>query len=164
MKALVVYHSETGNTKKVADAIYGAISGEKELKGIESVKDLSGYDLVFVGFPVQSGKPSKKATDLLESNSNKGKLALFCTQGALKDSDFALGALLQAKQLCGAASVVGTFNCQGEVAAKILEAVAQKPEFQSWLKDARVSVGHPDRSDLEQAGQFAKDIVSKAMA
>lgn len=161
MKALVVYHSETGNTKKVADAIYDAISGEKELKDVGSVTDLDGYDLVFLGFPVQSGKPSKKAMDLLESNSVKAKLALFCTQGALKDSDFALGALGHAEKLCGTANIVGSFNCQGEVAAKILEAVSQKPELKSWLKDARQSGGHPNQSDLQQASQFAKEIVHK---
>lgn len=162
MKALVVYHSETGNTKKVADAIYDAISGEKELRDIGSVTDFNGYDVVFLGFPVQSGKPSKKAIDLLESNIPEAKLALFCTQGALKDSNFALDALANAKKLCGTANVLGAFNCQGEVAAKILEAVSQKPELQSWLKDARESGGHPDPSDLEQAGHFAKDIVRKA--
>lgn len=163
MKSLVLYYSETGNTKKVAEAIYGAISETKELRELGSVKDLKDYDLVFFGFPVQSGKPAKKAADFLESNAGKGKMALYCTQGAAKDSEFALGALEHAKKLCSTTDVLGTFNCRGEVAPKILEAVSQKPEFQAWLKAAKQSAGHPDRSDLEQASQFAKEIVRKAM-
>ena len=32
MKLLVTYLSQTGNTKKVAEAIYGELSGDKELQ------------------------------------------------------------------------------------------------------------------------------------
>ena len=32
MSVLVAYFSQTGNTKKVAEAIYGEIAGSKEIK------------------------------------------------------------------------------------------------------------------------------------
>ncbi|MGD1972050.1 MAG: flavodoxin family protein [Desulfobacterales bacterium] len=52
MKALVAYYSESGNTEKLAKAIFDGISiPEKEMVpiGEASVKD---HDVIFVGFPV----------------------------------------------------------------------------------------------------------------
>jgi len=45
MKFLIAFFSETGNTKKVAEAIYEAIPQEKDLSNIIQLKDLKGYDL-----------------------------------------------------------------------------------------------------------------------
>ncbi len=40
MKTLVTYMSQTGNTKKIAEAIYGELEGEKDIKPIAEVKVL----------------------------------------------------------------------------------------------------------------------------
>ena len=45
MKTLVAYLSQTGNTKKVAEAIYSQIPEEKEMKELGELTDLEGYDL-----------------------------------------------------------------------------------------------------------------------
>ena len=60
MKILVAYLSKTGNTKKVAEAIFDEITDEKELKKIEDVDSLDGYDYSFLGFPIQRMGPDKK--------------------------------------------------------------------------------------------------------
>ena len=44
-KVLIAYMSWTGNTKKVAEAIYDAIPQAKEIKQVEDVGSLEGYDL-----------------------------------------------------------------------------------------------------------------------
>lgn len=57
MKSLVIYFSQTGNTKKVAEAIYEALPQPKELKKLDEIKEaksVADYDLVFIGFPVHS--------------------------------------------------------------------------------------------------------------
>ena len=51
MKALVLWSSRTGNTKAVGEAIYEALPCEKEIfESGRQPKDLSGYDLIYVGF------------------------------------------------------------------------------------------------------------------
>ena len=51
MKVLVTYYSETGNTEKVAKAIYDGIQrAEKEILPIEEVASVDVYDLIFCGF------------------------------------------------------------------------------------------------------------------
>ncbi len=56
LKALTVYYSATGNTRKVADAIHDALLGqgvEATLCTVEEApgKELYDYDLVFLGSP-----------------------------------------------------------------------------------------------------------------
>jgi len=54
MKALVTYYTDTGNTEKLARAIYEAIHLEKEIKPVADVQSSDGYDIIFCGFPVQA--------------------------------------------------------------------------------------------------------------
>ena len=63
MKALVLYHSSTGNTKKVADAIQNSLINEKVESVLASVGDaaeqeLYDYDLVFLGSPSMEFLPA----------------------------------------------------------------------------------------------------------
>ena len=51
MKTLVAYLSESGKTRRVAEAIFEAIPEEKKIKRIDEVQSLEGYNLVFLGFP-----------------------------------------------------------------------------------------------------------------
>ena len=106
MKFLIAYYSETGNTKKVAEAIYEAIPHEKDLSNISQLKDLKGYDLIFFGFPVHASKMPKKPAQFLKGHSKGKKIALFCTQGARKDSEFAEKILQNAKKQSPAAEVI----------------------------------------------------------
>jgi menaquinone-dependent protoporphyrinogen IX oxidase len=66
--------SKTGNTKKVAEAIYDDINGEKEIKEVKDVKSLEGYDLTFVGFPIHVYGPDKKTKEFLEKQCRGKKL------------------------------------------------------------------------------------------
>ena len=64
MKALVAYYSESGNTEKLAKAIYEGINvSDKEIASISdaSAKD---YDIIFIGFPVQASSVPGKVEKL----------------------------------------------------------------------------------------------------
>lgn len=49
MKALVIYYSRTGNTRKVAEAIASALRARAEVD-VEELKDLEKRKLGFIGF------------------------------------------------------------------------------------------------------------------
>ena len=76
MKVLVAYMSRTGNTKKVAEAIYGAIPQPKEIKRVEDVTSLEGYDLAFLGFPMHAFGPDKQVKKFLETHVKDRAIAL----------------------------------------------------------------------------------------
>ena len=59
--------------------------------------------------------------------------------------------------------VVGVFNCQGEMADFILDAMLANddPQIQKLAKGASTSKGQPDTSRIEQARAFTTDIMSR---
>ena len=64
MKTLVTYSTLTGNTKKVAEAVFEAVSGEKEIMDIKSIKETDGYDRILVGYWVDKGDANEEAKKL----------------------------------------------------------------------------------------------------
>ena len=79
-KVLVAYYSETGNTEQVARAIYDALSGvEKQIASLADEPDPTGFDLIFVGFPViASTAPGKAEMFLKKLPCSKQFLYLMC--------------------------------------------------------------------------------------
>ena len=66
MKSLVLYSSQSGNTRKLADAVYEALPEVKEIYAIENTPDsLTEFDLIAVGFWFQGGRPDRKTADFL---------------------------------------------------------------------------------------------------
>ncbi|MDM8517076.1 flavodoxin family protein [Desulfobacterales bacterium HSG16] len=149
MKSLVVYSSQTGNTKKLADAVFETLTGEKEIHLIKDAPAPDEFDLVAVGFWTMAGKPDPKSSEYLEKIGEKS-LFLFATHGAAKESDHAKNAMNHAKNLAPKAKIVGMYNCQGEVNPAVLEKVRAKPEPPVWLTDAPDAVTHPDKSDIDK--------------
>lgn len=147
MKSLIVYSSQTENTKKLAQVIYDILDGEKEIVQVDQAPSLDRYDQIFIGFWFQAGKPDPKTLDFLEKVKDS-KVFLFATHGAAKDSDHVKSGVNTARDLLQHADVTGVFTCQGEVNPKVLEKVKQKPEPPVWIDDADDAIGHPDENDL----------------
>ncbi|MFH2067403.1 MAG: flavodoxin family protein [Pseudomonadota bacterium] len=156
MKSLVVYSSQTGNTRKLAEAIYSCLDGEKSICKVEEAPDPSGFDLVCVGFWLMGGKPDPKAQEYLKKMTSQ-KLFLFATHGASATSPHAANAMKAAKGMAPKADIIGTFNCPGAVNPKVLEKAGSKPEPPVWLDDAPKAIGHPSESDLGNAVQQIKE-------
>ena len=169
MKSLVVWSSRTGNTKAVAEAIYEALPGEKEImeEGRQG-KDLSSYDLIFVGFWGYRRGADPVAQKALASLENQ-KIAIFATAGTYPDSEPAKMYLENAAELLPESSTcLGTFICQGRVHSFHLKklngtdketAHEMTPERLARLEEAEK---HPNEEDFQQAAQWAVDMVKKA--
>ena len=159
MKSIVIYSSKSGNTKKLAEAVFDSLTGDKELKPVaDAPADLSLYDFIAVGFWLMAGKPDPDSAKFLEQTTNQ-KLFLFATHGAAKDSDHARNAMNAAIELAPDCSIIGTFNCQGEVNPKVIEKARTKPKLPPWVPDAGEAVGHPDSTDIEEIKQKVSDAV-----
>ncbi len=158
MKSLVVYSSQSGNTKKLAETVYDALPEEKAIYPVEEAPDPSGYDLVAVGFWFKAGNPDPKSSEYLKKVKGT-KLFLFATHGAAAGSAHAQKGLEAAKALAEGAEIVGTFSCQGAVNPGLLEKVKARPNPPEWIGDADSAVGHPDEGDLENVKKAIKNIV-----
>jgi flavodoxin len=161
MKALVTYYSETGNTKKLAEAVYDGIEqAEKEILSIKDVADVEDYDIVFCGFPVQAHSLPRKMEAFLKKIPEGKKVALFGTHGSLRGGEMAITAFHHALSLVK--RVLGTFGCRGKVKSDLIDQLMKKPEHKAWAMEAQSAAGHPDAADLEDAKEFARQMVRKA--
>ncbi len=158
-KVLVTYYTQTGNTRRVAEAIYGEIEVSKDMQEMDKVESVEGYDLVFAGFPVHGSIPAKPARDFLETKARGKKLAMFVTHAAPEDSSLLAEWLETCKQAATGADLVAFFNCQGELAAEIADFMSKSGEasLEAWAKERPATLGQPDAARLELARAFARE-------
>lgn len=149
MKSLIVYSSKSGNTKKLAEALFDHLSGEKELFSVVDAPDPAGYNFVAVGFWLQGGQPDPDSQAFLAKVEEGQDLYLFATHGAAVGSTHAVNAMNSAKNIAKKAHIIATFSCPGQVSEKVLEMAAKKDPQPPWLADAPAAAGHPDEKDME---------------
>lgn len=167
MKILLTYSSKTGNTKKVADAIYEVMPENTVYTSINHDINLDEFDTVIVGFWVDKGLPNSEAKEFIEKIKGK-KVGIFGTLGAYPDSDHAKKTLKRTRELLEPENkVVGEFLCQGKVDPKLTERFKKFPEgHPHYLDEARKkrheeASKHPNEEDFNNAKQTFEEIVSK---
>lgn len=131
----VLYHSLTGNTKKLAAAI------AEELGVVPmSVKSLAAVPengLLFIGSGSYGDRPGEEIMKFIANHSFSGrKVALFGTSGS-GDGKEVQGMAEALKQK--GAIVVGSYNCKGKAFVV-------------------VNIGRPGRDDLDEARAFAREM------
>ena len=163
MKVLVAYLSKTGNTKKVAEAIFEGINDEKEIKPITEVETIEGYDVVFLGFPIHKMGPDKKEVALLKKHCvNNRKVVLFITHAAPEDSPDLPPMLEKFLQAAQGANIIDLFDCRGELDKKTKKIMAILPvaQLRQWARQDD-SEGQPDAERLERARTFSRQVMNR---
>lgn len=164
MKVLVTYVSRTGNTRKVAEAIFDAIQCEKEIREFSDVETADGYDLLFVGFPVEAFGPAQPAREFLARNAGGKKVALFVTHASSEDSEDLPPWLENCRAAASAAGaeIAGMFNCQGELAPDIMEMLkaSDDPKLRYFGEQGPSTKGQPDAARLDRARAFAREMLA----
>ena len=149
MKALVVYSSRTGNTRKIAEAIAAVLPG-CEIYPVESAPAPEGYDLVAVGYWVDKGMPDAQAKAYLETVRD-AKVALFGTLGAWPDSDHARDCIAQGEALVNAPERRNKIVAMMQKMASDVHPMT--PERKARLEEA---AKHPDEADCLRAQEAFK--------
>lgn len=163
MKTLVAYMSQTGNTKKIAEAIYGEIAGAKDIENIEDLNNFDNYDLVFVGFPIlQANIPENVSKFILENVAGKN-IAFFMTHGSPEGIEAIQSWTGSCKDLAAKGNLLGTFECQGEIAQPIVDVLLQSddPQMKAFGELGPSTKGLPDAPRVQKAKVFAKEILGK---
>lgn len=172
MKILIAYLSQTGNTEKVAKAIYEEASPahEVETKKLEEVnpEKVSGYDLLLIGSPIHAGNLAGATKDFLTrllAPSGK-KMAGFLTHAGPAYPDQVMSKFTEPlKTACekNGLEYLGCFSCQGFLNPAIHEVVKKSQNLtdEQWAERVQQMTGHPDAEDLNKARAFAKEILAK---
>ncbi|MDI6855453.1 MAG: flavodoxin family protein [Candidatus Thermoplasmatota archaeon] len=143
MKALIVYHSRTGNTKKVADAVAEGLRNKNLdviLKSVNEVRNQDFVDAKIIGlgsptyFRTVSAELKKVIDDSIEVYGKlKGKKGFaLATSGTKQDGEKCLNTLFE------------VLDCHG---IKVIDKI--------------LVIGKPSKKDLERCIEFGKALVSK---
>ena len=168
MKTLILYHSRSGNTRKVAEAIAAALP-DADLKSTADAPDLAGYDYAIFGFGIYRGWPTGEIRTLMTRW--RGKPAgIFFTLGANPDSEAARTCLGRVEGLLSSCRIFGRFICQGRYTEAMIERMKSRPAASphGWNAEraARVAAAaaKPDESDLATARNLFVEAHRKATA
>ena len=166
MKVLIIYFSQTGNTEKIASAIYDevSLSNTADLNHIDNVDpgSLSDYEHVFIGSPIHAGTIAKEIQDFLKKLPRLPgmRLAGFVTHAATAYPKQTLEQMAQPfVDICRDKDMeyLGCFNCQGYL-ADFMHAAVQKMQNagdEEWQEKVKRMTGHPNADDEADAKAFA---------
>ena len=163
-KYSVVYHSKTGNTELLANAIKEILSeidiiyyGAPKTEAMEA-------SVIFLGFWTDKGESDKISTAFLKTLHNK-KIFLFGTAGFGGNDEYFSQILSRVKlHLDDSNVVIGTYMCQGKMPMIV------RNRYESMLSnDSEKMIGlienfdralsHPDNTDLEHLQQIVTRII-----
>jgi len=162
---LVLYHSQTGNTKKIAVKIFESLSGNsKDLVNLDDCEQIPEARIYFVGFCVKHGTCNMKIIDVLGELSGK-QVALFGTCGMGKDVQYYKSIEDKVKVwLEDDNGYLGIFLCQGKMPIQIREkytAMPDREQVRKFLHNFDEAMTHPDETDLKNAEDFVNRIVMR---
>jgi len=182
MKVLIAYYSQTGNTAKVARAIYEEVASqghEVHLREIGEIRsaDLNAYDLVLLGSACHDTDLAGPAKGILEgiTNAPSFKLAGFVTHATLMPTGGKRAEMFHEKWAANCArsflqksqegqiDFLGYFSCRGApsppIEAFIQSAIiTDKGEWEAYIEELRQ---HPDEQDLLDAKDFASQVLAR---
>ena len=165
MDVQIIYTSRTGNTEKLAEAVFAAVPvKEKNVKRIEERTERDDGDLYLVGFWTDRGTAGSEILDLLGSLHGK-KVALFGTCGMGNDPQY------YKRILNGVAAFfpedseyLGGFLCQGKMPIQVrqryesMRGVSDTEQIDRMIRNFDEALLHPDRKDLKAASDFVKSL------
>jgi flavodoxin I len=172
LRVLVAYYSDTGNTEKIAEAVFEEASKkhQAQLKKIKEVKpeDLSNYDIVFVGGPCQANDLASPVKKLLNAMpvSPKFKVAGFFTHMSPAGEKGGYGRCIDSfDKIKGEKKVDfrGYYDCQGVPSPQVQQLVKRGMNVPDdlWEKRMREASKHPSAEDLKKAREFAQQVLAK---
>ncbi len=155
MKSLVVYSSRTGNTRKVAEAIFEILPEPKQIFPVEEAPPPDVFDFIAIGFWVNRGTADQKAADYMKNLKNM-RVGVFGTLGAYPDSDHAETCMKRVRAMLEGNEFLGGFLCQGKVDPDVVEKMSRlAPEAHPMTEERRNRIeeakNHPNERDFQNA-------------
>ena len=162
MSSLVVFSTSTGNTRKIADAIFSALKDtDKKIVNEINKVNFNKFDKIIIGGWIDKGDIDEKAKEFVTKLKNK-KLGLFVTMGGNPETDRAKKCVQKVRELLekNGNIIEKTFVCQGAIDPNLINkfremtkqgiagSFAVTPEREArWAEAAK----HPDEKDMENA-------------
>lgn len=151
----IIYSSNTGNTKQLAEAIRDALPAEHcDYFGDCSIESPES-ELLYIGFWTNKGVADDAAMGLLQKLKGK-RVFLFGTAGFGTSEEYFDGVLDRTKAaLDESNTVVGAYMCQGKMPQAVRERYVRMKEqpdhpanLDMLIENFDLALTHPDANDL----------------
>ena len=168
MKTQVLYKSRTGNTEKLAKAIFEAIPGQcKDITPLDGQTDYDMGDVYFIGFWTDRGSASVEVLDYLGSLQGK-KIALFGTCGMGNNPEYYRKIEENIKVFIEDDNeYLGAYLCQGKMHISVRDKYSRMKNAENekmvnaMIRNFDMAMLHPDNEDLQGAKSFVKEIYER---
>ena len=164
----IIYSSRTGNTKKLAEAIYNVLPQNScdyygEVDKIED--ELS--EVLYIGFWTEKGDADLQTIELLKQLKNK-KIFLFGTAGYGESEKYFKNIINNVKRNIDSSNIIiGTFMCQGKMPLSVrarYEKMKQQNNLSinvdNLITNFDKALSHPNEKDLKKLEKIIKSIYS----
>lgn len=167
MRYSIVYSSNTGNTRQLAEEIEKQLpAGELVYCGAPDTAALQA-EVLFVGFWTDKGSCDEKVAELLKQADGK-TVYLFGTAGFGQSQQYFDQILARVRENLPAGAVYGGgFMCQGRMPQAVrsrYEAMqAKEPEnarYKMLIENFDAALAHPNADDLEAAAAWVKSCLA----
>lgn len=161
----IAYYSLSGNTEKLAYGIAKRLpENQAFLTNLQEEEVTLAADVYLVGFGINNGTVPLKVMDALDRLAGK-KIFLFVTCGIEPSEEY--NRLIERKIepfLPDECDYCGILLCRGQIAEEVLSKIqrqfAQQPDdpaIKKMISEAKLSEGHPDETDAENAVRFIRE-------
>ena len=153
----IIYSSKTGNTKKLAEAIYNTLpQNECSYYGTVDKIDDELSNVIYIGFWTEKGNADLLTLEFLKKLKNK-KIFLFGTAGYGESEKYFEGIINNLKKnIDSSNTIIGTFMCQGKMPLSVRERYEKMREqnnislnIDKLIANFDKALSHPDEDDLK---------------
>ena len=155
MSYAIVYSSQTGNTKMLAETIQKTLPGNDCIYfGVPDDAALKA-DRIYAGFWTDKGTCDSITADFLRKLTQQ-ELFLFGTAGFGVSQDYFDKVLGRAEEnVCKDVRIVGSFMCQGKMPMSVRQRYEKMqenkvPNIENLIRNFDIALSHPDSEDLEK--------------
>lgn len=153
----IVFSSNTGNTKLLADSIFSVLPAEQCVYKGKPCEQALQAEQIYVGFWTDKGSCSKEIFEFLKSLHHK-EVFLFGTAGFGESAAYFEKILSKVqKHLDDTNTVTGTYMCQGKMPQSVRERYIKMknspvpiPNVDALIANFDKALSHPDTEDLER--------------
>lgn len=167
MKIGIIYSSNTGNTKMVAEEIQKELENENIVYFGKATKRIQDADIYFIGSWTNRGNASDEIIEFVKKIKNK-KIAYFGTAGYGGSESYYKTLFERIKESIDSSNkILGYFYCQGKMPIQVRERyvkmITENPDdvnLKVSIKNFDEALSHPDNIDLENARKWVRNIMT----
>ena len=162
MKYAVIYVSDTGNTKELAENIFVSLTGnDKVIADARKMTELPEAELYFIGFPVKNRTCGIEIMNVLEELDGVN-IALFASCGLPANDKYKqyIENIIR-PWINDDCRCLGFYLCQGKASEKFREWLEAETNYSSDELDRIVEMAseHPNDDDIDKLYGFVDSVI-----